>query len=227
LTTRDGYVEEQLAGVYGFEGVTGSTPVAITFPTDWARGGLLTTGAFLASQARATRTSPTVRGLYVAERLLCRHVSPPPPGVEVNPPMGTGSEAVTMRDWLTKQHVNEECAGCHDQMDPLGLAFEHFDGIGRYRADDQGMALDVTGALDGVDFDGAQGLAKVLQDHPETSQCVVRQFYRQALGHHESGDEQWLIDELNQGFVSDKRDFRSLVRRIVTSDAFRVSGGNR
>ena len=227
LTTQDGYVEEQLAGVYGFEGVTGSTPVAITFPSDWARGGLLTTGAFLASQARATRTSPTVRGLFVAERLLCRHISPPPPGVEVNPPVGTGNDAVTMREWLTKQHANKECAGCHDQMDPLGLAFEHFDGIGQYRADDQGLPLDVTGSLDGDSFDGARGLAKVLQDHPETIQCVVRQFYRQALGHHESEDEKWLIDELTQGFVSDKRDFRRLVRRIVTSDAFRVSGGNR
>ena len=49
-------------------------------------------------------------------------------------------------------------------MDPLGLALEHFDGVGKWRAlDESGAPIDASGALpDGRKFDGADGLRTAL-----------------------------------------------------------------
>ena len=40
-----------------------------------------------------------------------------------------------MRDRMEEHRKNPACAGCHKLMDPIGLALENFDGIGRWRDD--------------------------------------------------------------------------------------------
>jgi hypothetical protein len=49
-------------------------------------------------------------------------------------------------------------------MEPLGLALEHFDAVGKWRDVGEGFsAIDATGNLpDGTPFDGAQGLSQAL-----------------------------------------------------------------
>jgi hypothetical protein len=112
-------------------------------------------------------------------------------------------------------------------MDPPGLAFEHFDGIGRYRETDLGLPIDTTGEIGGVHFDGPRELAQVLRNDPRVVACTTRQLYRQALAHVETEDEQWLIDKLSTRFTESGHRYRELVRALVTSEAFRYSGGNR
>ncbi|MEM9194192.1 MAG: DUF1592 domain-containing protein [Myxococcota bacterium] len=46
------------------------------------RRGVLTSAGLLALYARPIDTSPTQRGLFIRERILCDHIPPPPPGVE-------------------------------------------------------------------------------------------------------------------------------------------------
>lgn len=71
-------------------------------------------------------------------------------------------------------------------MDPLGFAFEHFDGIGRFRTTDQGQPVDATGNfiatrdIDGP-FDGIEGLAERLLDSSEVEDCVISQYFRYAM----------------------------------------------
>ena len=38
-----------------------------------------------------------------------------------------------MRERMEEHRANPACAGCHKLMDPIGLALENFDGIGRWR----------------------------------------------------------------------------------------------
>ena len=45
------------------------------------------------------------------------------------------------------EHDKNPCAtACHTLMDPFGFAFEHYDGIGKYRTMDNGKAVDATGS---------------------------------------------------------------------------------
>jgi hypothetical protein len=67
-------------------------------------------------------------------------------------------------------------------MDPTGLALEHFDGAGAYRATEQGADLDTSGVLDGKAFSDAAGLAQVLHDHPALPACLVKRVYAYATG---------------------------------------------
>jgi hypothetical protein len=109
-------------------------------------------------------------------------------------------------------------------MDPLGLAFEHFDAIGAYRATDQGAALDVHGDLDGVAFEGAIGLGSALRADPRVSRCLTRQLFRWATGHLELEGEGPALERIDEAFAAGGRRFLALAAAIALSDAFRAAG---
>jgi hypothetical protein len=183
------FANAELAKIYGLAGVTGTDLQAVTLPAG-ARAGLLGTGAFLTLHSKDALTSPTSRGLFVREALLCQKVPDPPDGVDTtikDPPAGV---VLTRREMLEGHRTNPSCAGCHALFDPIGYAFESFDWVGASRDKDNGKAIDTTGALDGKAFKDARELGTLLRGHPETAKCLVRNFFRFASGHREAqGDE--------------------------------------
>jgi hypothetical protein len=219
--TRIAFVNSALAGIYGLS--TKPTAVQrVELPSDGKRAGLLGKPAFLALAAHANETSPTLRGKFLRERVLCESIGAPPPNVV--PVLGKPDpNAPTMRERLQAHASDASCAGCHNQMDPLGLALEHFDAIGRYRADDHGHALDVSGNLDGDAFDGAVELAQLLRDDARSAQCLVRQTYRYMLGHVESSGEEPQIASLVAQFDGSSHELTGLLRALVMCDAFRYT----
>jgi len=53
-------------------------------------------------------------------------------------------------------------------MDPIGLALENFDAVGRWRTVDSGTKIDASGQLaDGTPVDGPTSLRKALLGRPE------------------------------------------------------------
>src|SRR5690606_37300001 len=90
FTTRETYLNGELAAIYGIDGIEGPDWVPVTLPDDGTRGGLLTTLGFLAMNAHKTATSPTHRGRFVRISLLCQDVPPPPPGVDTTLPENDG-----------------------------------------------------------------------------------------------------------------------------------------
>src|SRR5206468_2661509 len=101
------------------------------YASDGDRLGLLESGGVLATQARPDSSSPIHRGKLVRERFLCQPLPPPPPGIVVQPPALDPS--LTTRDRYTRHSTDEPCKSCHRLMDPIGFAFEDFDGVGRQR----------------------------------------------------------------------------------------------
>ena len=95
------------------------------------RGGLVTQGAIMKVTADGTVTSPVVRGIFVNERILARHIPPPPPSVPAVEPDIRG--AVSIRDQLAKHSSDETCANCHAKIDPAGFALENLDPVGLWR----------------------------------------------------------------------------------------------
>ena len=84
----------------------------------------------------ANRTSPVNRGKYVLTNIL--GTPPPPPPEDVPPLDEKPGKAQSMRDRMEQHRANPACSGCHKLMDPIGLALENFDGIGRWRMADNG-----------------------------------------------------------------------------------------
>jgi hypothetical protein len=105
-------------------------------------------------------------------------------------------------------------------MDPIGLSLENFDGMGVFRATDQGLPIDASGDLDGTTFTGPLGLATALRNNPNSTACVARNVYRYAVAHIENDGEQVAITALAKAFQDNGYRFRSLLAAVVNSPGF-------
>ncbi len=161
------FLNERLAKHYGIPGVYGTRFRRVTLPAGSWRGGLLRQGSILTVTSYATRTSPVLRGKFILDALL--GVPPPPPLPDV-PALkdNTVDGRLSVRERLSEHRSNKTCAPCHNLMDPLGLALERFDAIGRRRAADGGTTIDAAGSLpDGSTFSDVDGLEAALRRRPE------------------------------------------------------------
>jgi hypothetical protein len=121
----------RLAAHYGIPGVSGLETRAVPLPPESVRGGILTQAAVLKVTANGTNTSPVLRGVWVLENVLGKHLPPPPPNIAgIEPDI---REATTVREQLDLHRNAESCAGCHRYIDPPGFALESFDPVGTFR----------------------------------------------------------------------------------------------
>ena len=164
LTANYTFVNERLARHYGMPNVQGSHFRRVTLSDDSPRRGLLGQGSILTVTSYGSRTSPVVRGKWILENILGTPPPPPPPDVPPLKEETEGGKALSMRERMAQHRSNPACATCHVQMDPLGLALEPFDFVGRYRTrSEANEPIDASGALpDGTKFDGPTGLRMAL-----------------------------------------------------------------
>lgn len=221
FTTRETFVNEELAAVYGVEGVKGAELVPVTLADDGRRGGLLTTAGFLAMNAHKTATSPTHRGRFVRVNLLCQDIPPPPPGVDTSLEPSTGGEPETLRQRLDQHRQDPACRACHEMMDPIGFAFEHYDAIGMWRDLDNGLPVDASSEVEGVAVDGGVEMGELVAQMPEVAACVARRFYQHANARLDGSSERAAVDLLIEQFVASDYDFKQLVLDLVINDGFR------
>jgi len=207
--------------------------------TDWGRIdlpptqriGLLTQPSLMATLAKdGTGGAPqdlgtTIRrGKFVLQQLLCRTVTPPSPEILAMFPGPLHTE-LTARDQAKQHEAVAVCASCHSAIDPLGLPFEHFDMIGRWRDTDRGMPIDQSGVLSDADgsnqvkFDGVPGLAQLITQRAETRACYVQQWFQFATGKLKTPDDTAYIDWLTGRLAPDKK-LVDFVVDMVTSDSF-------
>ncbi|MGI9205150.1 MAG: DUF1592 domain-containing protein [Woeseiaceae bacterium] len=179
FTTRKTFMSMSLAALYATPTTNGWVPYE--FPEDSNRSGLLTQVSFLAAHSHAVRSSPTLRGKALRELFLCQKVPPPPPDVDFSALEDAG-DVPTARERLKVHNTNPSCAGCHLITDPMGLALENFDGAGRFRETENGAELDISGELDGAEYDTVSGLAQAMRDHPKLPYCLVNRLYAYGTG---------------------------------------------
>lgn len=215
------FVNRDLGLLYGTTSV-GSSSVFEKRDLPANRRGVFGQGAFLAVEAHNASTSPTRRGRFVSERMLCTPVPPPPPNVDTTLPPAEPSMPMTMRQRLAKHNENPSCASCHVRMDGIGLALENFDSIGQFRTTDQNLPLDVSGEIFEVgQFQGLAGLNALIVQQEDLNRCWVRSLYRHATGHIEAeADEDALLD-VDVKFIDSKYRLKQLLVEIAASDAFR------
>jgi Protein of unknown function (DUF1592)/Protein of unknown function (DUF1588)/Protein of unknown function (DUF1595)/Protein of unknown function (DUF1585)/Protein of unknown function (DUF1587) len=223
LTSKTVFANSKLAPIYG--AVATSFPADGSFTSsdkaDGTAAGLLTLPAFLATQAKASESSPIYRGLFVREQLFCQQLPSPPANIPMAPEVTPG---VSTRERLKQHEVDMSCATCHQLMDPIGLGFEHYDAIGRYRTMDGGKAVDATGTLKSTDvdgdFDGVSELGAKLATSARVEACVSKQWFRYSMGRGDQAADKCSIDTLAQSFHAAGADLRTLPAAIVQTPAF-------
>lgn len=218
FTTRETFMSPALATVYQVPTKPGWVPYE--FPEDSHRVGLLTQISFLALHAHPARSSPTYRGKALRERLLCQRVPPPPANVDFSAVENPDARLRTARERLNAHSENPVCAGCHKITDPMGLVLENFDGAGRYRTHEKGVAIDTSGSLDGKQFDSVNGLGAAMRDHPALTSCLVRRLYSYGTGGPLSRADNPAVEALNKAFGEAGYNVPALLRMIAVSDSF-------
>jgi hypothetical protein len=160
ITANYSFLNERLARHYGVPHVYGNHFRRITLPDETNRGGILNHGSVLTVTSYADRTSVVLRGKFILESIL--GTPPPPPPANV-PPLENTKVAGTLRQRMEMHRKNPICANCHAQLDPMGFAFENFNGIGKWRTEDGKARIDSSGSLpDGTKFSGPAGFRDAL-----------------------------------------------------------------
>jgi hypothetical protein len=156
------FVNQRLAQHYQIPNVYGSQFRRVSLEGS-NRGGLLGQGSILTVTSYPNRTSVVQRGKWVLENILGNGPPPPPPDIPALEAHAKDGRALTMRQQMEQHRVNPTCAGCHSRMDPIGFSLENYNGIGEWRAKDDGNPIDPAGKLpDGTQFYGPQGLKVLL-----------------------------------------------------------------
>ncbi len=218
--TKATFVNEELGALYGIP-VTGTAMVAAQHPAGIPRAGILTSALLLSVQDKRHQTSPTRRGAFVRKVLTCEEIPDPPDDVQTvipDPPAGT----IVSRKALLASHVTKpSCAGCHSLMDPVGLAFENFDALGKFRTNEEnGLVIDASGQFDGTPFNTPAELGALMRQSDKVRDCMVRRVYRYTMGHKENAYDDAQIAALSAAFGSAGRRFSPLLMSLVQNDGF-------
>jgi hypothetical protein len=225
LTANHSFLNERLARHYGITSVQGPQFRRVTLD-DPRRFGLMGKGAVLLRTSYGDRTSPVLRGAWVMGKLMGTPPTPPPPDVDTDLSTPKGEAPKTVRARLEKHRTKPGCNQCHGVIDPIGLALENFDAIGRWRdADQEAHAPIDAGTVlpSGRSVDGPAQLRDALFSGRD---LFVRAFTEKlmmyALGRElKSYDMPQVRAVVRRAAAQDYR-LSAIVSGIVSSDAFRM-----
>ncbi|HYQ40788.1 MAG TPA: DUF1588 domain-containing protein [Polyangiaceae bacterium] len=225
------FLNQNLANFYGLnQSATSSTFSKVTLPSG-RDPGILGQASILIGYARADLSSPTQRGHLVRSRILCQDVLPPPAGLDTK--FTPNANLKTTRDQYLQGHAapdHQPCYGCHKIMDPIGVAFEHYDAFGRYRTTENGVNIDATGtiyeasakdgdvAIDGLS--GAQGLQTYLAKSDDVKTCLVRYWSYYAFGSASWPQDGCTYQAIRTEAASKSYSLKSVLTAIIHSPRF-------
>jgi hypothetical protein len=217
------FLNDKLAKFYGIPGVTGPE-FRMVSTKGHKRMGLLTHASILAVTSNPTRTSPVKRGKWVLDNILGTPPPPAPPGV---PELDKAELTGTLRERIEQHRADPACASCHKLMDPIGLALENYDAVGRWRTLDYGAAIDPKGELpSGEVVNGPGELIKNLRDKntDKFARCLTEKMMTYALGRGLEYYDRCAVDRIQAKLAPDDYRFTTLIFEIITSDPFQRKG---
>jgi hypothetical protein len=219
------FLNERLARHYGVPNVYGDRFRKVALPEGSERRGLLGHGSVLTVTSHSTRTSPVRRGKWILENILGTPPPPPPANVPPLKENGSGGSAKTMRELMAEHRSNAVCAACHRSIDPLGLALENFDAVGRWRMrGEDGAAVDASGSMPGGEtFEGVAGLRQALLARPDVFVgTLAEKLLTYALGRGVTYGDAPAVRAIDRQAALDDYRFSAVVEAIVRSAPFQM-----
>lgn len=220
LDARYTFVNQRLAKLYGMDGVDGLHFRQVRLPAH--RRGVATHASVLALTSNPTRTSPVKRGKWILDNLL----GAPPPEPPANVPNLDETQQriprATLREQLERHRADPNCAACHREMDAIGLALEHFDALGRWRANDDNGPIDSRGDLSaGERFSTPEEMLQLVAKRKSAfARCLTEKLLTYALGRGLEYYDRCAVDTIAAQLEANEYRFAALVEAIVLSDAF-------
>lgn len=220
----------RLALHYGLPSPDSAEFQRVTLRADQHRGGLLTQAAILSLTSDGTRHRPVHRGIWISQAILGKTPPPPPPNVKAIQPNPVNEPKATIRQKLAAHKANPNCAACHAKIDPLGLAFDHFDAIGRWRTEEvvptgkgANPPVDASGILpDGRRFADSDEFKKLLAAKPELfAHAFVSKLVAYGLRRSVTLDDEAAITAIVKQAQSTDYRLRDLIETFILSDLFR------
>jgi hypothetical protein len=221
----------RLAEHYGLPSPPTGEFARVSLPPESHRGGILTHGSLLSLTSDGTRHRPVHRGVLVSEAIFGVTPPPPPPNVEPLPPTPADVAKATVRMQLAAHSTHAACAACHRKIDPLGLAFDNFDAIGRWRSVERVTAgqgddppVDASGTLaDGRSFDGPDAFKKLLAaDEDRFAEAFVGTLatfaLRRAMTIDDADELRWIVAASRPAGYR----LQTLVENLILSDLFQA-----
>jgi len=198
----------------------------VTLPPELdMRRGLLGKGALLTITSQAARTSPVARGKWFLETFLGVSPPDPPPGVEVNIDKKKNSAPKSLRDRMEQHRSNPVCASCHQIFEPMGLALENFDAVGKWRTYDDGAAIDPTGVTtDGTKLDGVKSLRDLTRRYSDQfAEVVTEKLLTYAVGRGMEVQDMPTVRAITRASKAKNYRFSSLVMGVIDSKVFQMN----
>ena len=221
LTSTTAFVGDETSSLYGVAPPASGLEARDLGPT---RPGFFTHVPFLALHAIGADPDSIRRGLALQLGVLCGKLPPALPEIPPVPPLPSGQ---TNRERISQ--LTEGCGGdCHNVfINPLGFAFENFDGMGRERSSDNGLPVDTSGAYPfsgGVqEFAGAPELMQLLASEPQAHLCYAKKLSGYALQRDIVESDRPLLSALAEDFTASTK---AILLSLVANPAFRSRPGN-
>ncbi|MEC9351791.1 MAG: DUF1592 domain-containing protein [Planctomycetota bacterium] len=219
----------RLAAHYGLPAPQALELTRVTLKPGSGRGGILTQASVLSLTSDGTRHRPVHRGAWLSEAILAHTPLPPPPNVDPLEPVEKDQPKTTIRSQLKAHATTPSCVSCHAKIDPLGLAFENFDAIGRWRETERvegGVGddppVDASGVLPGGKaFAGPSEFKKLLaEDDARLAEAFLEQLATYALRRVMTVDDTEQLRSIVAKAKPDGYRLQSLVRGLVLSELF-------
>jgi hypothetical protein len=223
LTADYTFVNERLARHYGIPDVYGSQFRRVELDDDLdMRRGLLGKGALLTITSDAARTSPVKRGKWFLETFFGVSPPDPPPGVETDLSPKEGEAPKTLRQVMERHRANPTCASCHNMFEPMGLAMENFNAVGKWRTAELAGPIDPTGeTTDGTQLNGVKTLRDITVKNGDVfAQVVMEKLMTYALGRGVEDEDMPLLRAVTRKAAEEDYKFSAMLMGVIQSPAF-------
>ena len=187
------------------------------------RCGVLTQPSWLVAHSGNFDNDPVRRGKWIREKLLAGVVLDVPITVDAQIP---DDESRTLRERYEVVHA-DACWRCHRKMNPLGMPFEAFNHVGRFRTQEKGEPVDTTGAISFSEVEGLDGdvgnvreMMERLADSARVRQSFLRHMFRFWMGRNELLSDSQTLIEMDRAYVENDGSFNEALVALLTSDSF-------